>query len=116
TSFRTITTGTTRAALFVARGGGFRRHFAVRQHVALVNPHFDADDAVGRLGFGRTVFDIGAQGVQGHTAFAIPFGTSDFDAVQTARAHDLDALGTEAHGVLHSALHGAAELDALFKL
>src|SRR5690606_33081549 len=72
--------------------------------------------AVSRLGFGRTVVDVGAQGVQGHTAFAVPFGTSDFDAVQATRAHDLDALGAKAHGVLHGALHGAAELDALFKL
>src|SRR5690606_5666498 len=55
-------------------------------------------------------------GVQGHTAFAIPFGTGNFDTVQTARAHDLDALGTQAHGVLHGAFHGAAELDAFFKL
>ena len=50
------------------------------------------------------------------TAFAIPLGASDFDAVQTARRHDLDALGTQTHGVLHRTLHGATEHDALFEL
>src|SRR5690606_2282798 len=116
TAIGPVATRTTRATLFVARGGGFGRHFAVGQHVALVDPHFDADDAVSRLGFGRAVVDIGAQGVQGHTAFAIPLGTGDFDAVQATRAHDLDALGAKTHGVLHGAFHGAAELDALFEL
>ena len=31
-------------------------------------------------------------------------------------AHDLDALGAQPHRVLHRALHGAAEHDALFEL
>src|SRR5690606_33114 len=60
--------------------------------------------------------DIGLQRVKRHTTFAIPLGTCDFDTVQTARAHDLDALGTQAHGVLHGAFHGAAEHDALLEL
>jgi hypothetical protein len=51
-----------------------------------------------------------------HTAFAVPLGTRDFDAVQASSRHDLDALGTETHGVLHSALHGTTEHDALFEL
>jgi hypothetical protein len=50
--------------------------------------------------------------VQGHATFAIPLGTGDFDTVQTAGAHDLDALGTQTHRVLHRALHGATEHDA----
>src|SRR5690606_18411430 len=79
-------------------------------------PDLDPDDAVGRLRFREAVVDVGAQGVQGHTAFAVPLGTGDLDAVQTARGHDLDALGAQAHGVLHGALHGAAEHDALFEL
>src|SRR5690606_9041317 len=48
--------------------------------------------------------------------FAVPLGAGDLDAVQTTGAHDLDALGTEAHGVLHRAFHGAAEHDALLEL
>jgi hypothetical protein len=54
--------------------------------------------------------------VEGHATFAVPLGTGDFDAVQATRRHDLDALGAQAHGVLHRALHGAAEHDALFEL
>src|SRR5690606_37040018 len=75
-----------------------------------------ADQAIGRAGFGCTVVDVRAQGVQGHTAFAVPLGTGDLDTVQTARAHDLDALGAQAHRVLHGALHRAAEHDALLEL
>src|SRR6476646_8152967 len=37
-------------------------------------------------------------------------------AVEPPRARDLDALGAQAHGVLHRALHGAAEHDALLEL
>src|SRR5690606_4962371 len=117
TAIGALATGrATRTALFVTRSGGLGGHFAVRQHVALVDPYFDANDAVGGLGFGCAVVDVRAQRVQGHTAFAVPFGTGNFDAVQTARAHDLDALGAQAHGVLHGALHGAAEHNALFQL
>src|SRR5690606_15859116 len=83
---------------------------------ALVDPNLDTDDPVRGVGFGRAVVDVGTQGVQGHTAFAIPFGTGDFDPVQTAGAHDLDALGAKTHCVLHRTLHGATEHDALFQL
>jgi hypothetical protein len=54
--------------------------------------------------------------VQRHAALAIPLATGDFGTVEAAGTHDLDALGTEAHGILHRALHGAAEHDPLFKL
>src|SRR5690606_34806853 len=62
------------------------------------------------------VFNVGTQRVKRYTTFAIPFGTCDFDTIQTASAHDLDALSTQTHGVLHGALHGTAEHDPLFKL
>ncbi|MDT4858871.1 hypothetical protein FQZ97_933600 [compost metagenome] len=54
--------------------------------------------------------------MQGHTTFAIPFGTGDFSATETTAHLDLDALGTNAHGVLYSALHGATEHDATLQL
>src|SRR5512138_3053883 len=101
------------AALFLFSG---HRLFAAVQRVALVNPNLDTDDAVGGLRLGKAVVDLGAQGVQRHTAFAIPLGTSDFSPVQTARTHDLDALRAEAHGVLHRAFHGTAEHHTLFEL
>ena len=84
--------------------------------VTPVDPALDADDAVGGLRFGEAVVDVGAQRVQRHAAFAIPLGARDLDAVQAARAHDLDALRAQAHRVLHRALHRAAEHDPLLEL
>src|SRR5690606_25376829 len=56
------------------------------------------------------------QGVQRHTTFAIPFGTGNFSPTQTPAHLDLDALGTNAHGVLYGALHGATEHNATLQL
>src|SRR5690606_36807692 len=88
----------------------------VSKHLALEYPYLDTDDAVGGARFGHSVIDVGTQRMQRHTAFAIPFGTRDFDTVETARTHDLDALGAKTHRVLHCALHGTAEHHALFEL
>ena len=65
---------------------------------------------------GDAVIDVGAQRVQRHAAFAVPFDARDFRAAETARRVDADALGAEAHGRLHGALHGAAERDAALEL
>src|SRR5690606_20380356 len=54
--------------------------------------------------------------VQGHTTFAVPLGTGDFRAAETTTHLDLDALGTNTHGVLYGALHGATEHNAAFQL
>ncbi len=54
--------------------------------------------------------------MQRHTTFAIPFGTGDFSPTQTSAHLDLDALGTNAHGVLYGALHGATEHHATLQL
>src|SRR5699024_3227748 len=89
---------------------------AAGQHVALVDPDLDSDDAVGGVSFGGTVINVGPQRVQGHAAFAVPFGTGDFNAVQATGALDPDPLCTQTHGVLHGAFHGATEHDALFEL
>src|SRR3546814_7980461 len=59
---------------------------------------------------------IGAQRVQRHPAFAIPFGARDFRAAETAGAVDADAFGAETHRRLNGALHGTAERDAAFEL
>src|SRR5574343_146639 len=107
--------GATRTTLFGCRLFGHRLGVTI-EHVALVNPDLDTDDAVGGQRFGSCVVDIGAQGVQRHTTFAIPFATGNFSTVQTAGTHHLDTLGTETHGVLHRALHGTTEHDALLKL
>src|SRR5215472_13147255 len=88
----------------------------VRHHFALEDPDLDADDAIGRLGFGEAVIDVGAQRMQGYPTLAVPFGARDLDAIQSSRAHDLDALRAEPHRVLHRALHRAAEHDPLLEL
>ena len=46
----------------------------------------------------------------------IGLAASDFSAVQTAAALDLDALSAHAHCTAHALLHCAAESDALFQL
>ena len=66
------------------RGFGRGRRVVAAQRVALVDPDLDADDAVGGLGFGEAVVDVGAQRVQRHAAFAVPLAARDFDAVQAA--------------------------------
>src|SRR5512140_3197382 len=88
----------------------------VRQHLALEDPHLDANGAVGRHGFRKTVIDVGAQRVERHPAFAVPLGPRDLDAVQPPRAHDLDALRAEPHRVLDRSLHRAPEHDPLLEL
>ena len=74
------------AIVFGARRRDDHRRFAVGQAVTAVDPDLDADDAVGRLGFGEAVVDVGLQGVQRHATFAVPLAARDFDAVQAARA------------------------------
>src|SRR5438046_1455185 len=101
---------------FRCRHRGGLRLAVLRHNLALEHPHLDADHAVCRLRLGKAVIDVGAQGMQRHPTFAIPFRARDLDAVQPARAHDLDALGAEAHCILHRAFHRAAEHDPLFEL
>src|SRR6202012_4124072 len=84
--------------------------------LALEDPDLDAAGAIGGESGGDAEVDVGAQGVQRHAAFAVPFHARDFRAAQTARHVDADALGAEAHGRLHRALHGAAEGHAALQL
>src|SRR5690606_5086299 len=97
-----------------------RRLFLLRrvqvEDLALVDPHLYADDAIGRVGLGEAVIDVGAQGVQRHTAFAVPLGTGDLGAVQAARDVHLDTQGAQAHGVADGTLHGAPEHDTALQL
>src|SRR5665213_4280701 len=91
-------------------------HRVVFQHLAFEHPGLHADDAVGGLGLGEAVVDVGAQGVQRHAAFAVPFHAGDFRAAEAAGDVDADALGAEAHGRLHRTLHRAAEGHAALQL
>src|SRR6266540_5839009 len=84
-----------------------RRLGVVREHLALEHPHLDSDHTVRRARLGKAVFDVRAQRMQRHAAFAVPLRARDLRAVQPSRRHDLDALRAEAHRVLHGPLHRA---------
>src|SRR5690606_26369877 len=92
------------------------RHRVVLEDLALEHPHLDAADAVSRLRFGGAVVDIGAQRVQRHAAFTVPFHARDFRAAKATRAVDADTFGAQAHRRLNGALHGTTERDAALEL
>src|ERR1700682_3665405 len=91
-------------------------HRVVLKDFTLEDPDLDAAGAERRERGRDTVIDVGAQRVQRHPAFAIPFHPRDFGAPETARAVDTNALGAETHRRLHRALHGAAERNTALKL
>src|SRR3546814_13230527 len=84
--------------LFLPDGG-------VIEHLALVYPCLDADDAVRGMCFGKPVVDIGAQGMQRHPTLAVPFTARNLGTVQATGTIDLDAQIAAAHRVTHRPLH-----------
>src|SRR5271155_2868828 len=92
------------------------RHRVMRHDLALEHPDLDTAGAVGGLRGTDAVIDIGAQRVQRHATFAVPFHARDFGAAQTTGAIDPDALRAQTHRRLNGALHGAAEGDTALKL
>src|SRR5262249_50288707 len=84
--------------------------------LALEDPDLDTAGAIGGEGGGDAVIDVGAQGVQRHAAFPVPFHAGDFGAAQAARAGDTNAQRAQPHGGLHRTLHHAAEGDAASQL
>src|SRR3954464_7248318 len=91
-------------------------HRIVLEDFALEDPDLDAAGAERGERGRNPVIDVGAQRVQRHAAFAIPFHAGDFGAAETARTVDTNAFGAETHRRLHRALHGAAERDAALEL
>jgi hypothetical protein len=65
------------------------------QHFAFVDPTFDSHDAVRRVSFGGTVFDIGAQGMQRELTLQVPLAARDLSAVQAAGHANLNSFATE---------------------
>src|SRR6202166_336070 len=78
-------------------------HRVVLKDFALEDPDLDAAGAERGERGRHPVIDVGAQRMQRHAAFAIPFHPRDFGAAET-------------HRRLHRALHGAAERDAALEL
>src|SRR3954469_20739002 len=62
------------------------RHRVMLEDLALEDPDLDAAGAERRERGGHAVIDIGAQRVQRHTAFAVPFHPGDLGAAETTRA------------------------------
>src|SRR3977135_3309904 len=93
-----------------------RGHRVVLKDFALEDPDLDAAGAERGERGRHAVIDIGAQRVQRHAPFAIPFHAGDFTAAETARAVDTNALGAKTHRRLHRAFHRAAERNAALKL
>src|SRR4030088_1186541 len=91
-------------------------HRIVLEDFAFEDPDLDAAGAECRERGRDAIVDIGAQRVQWHAAFAIPFHARDFGAAETARAVDTNAFCAKTHRRLHRALHGAAERDAALEL
>src|SRR6266478_770566 len=79
------------------------RHRVVLKDFALEDPDLDAAGAERGERGRHAVIDIGAQRVQRHPPFAIPFHAGDFGAAETARAVDTNALGAKTHRRQHLA-------------
>src|SRR4051812_29479662 len=87
-----------------------------REALALVEPHLDADRAVGGEGLREAVIDVGAQRLQRQLAVQVPLGAGDFRAIQAARDAHLDPARAEAQRRFDRLAHRAAERHALFEL
>src|SRR5688572_8022779 len=94
----------------------FRRLILCLEHFALEDPDLDADDAVVGASFRQAIVDIRAQRVQRNASFTVLLGACDFRAVQTAGNAHFDTQRADAHGVRHSALHGATEHHTALEL
>src|SRR6266702_1791778 len=105
-----------RLACLKSSGRGLRLAAFLGKDFAFVNPGLHTDESVGRVSFGKTVIDIGAQSVQRQATLQIPLGAGDFVTIQSARYANLDAFAAEAQCTVHALAHRAAEANALFQL
>src|SRR5580658_1802830 len=52
------------------------------EHLALEDPHLDANHAISGARLGQSVVDVGTEGVQRNATLAIPLGARDFRSIQ----------------------------------
>src|SRR6185295_514119 len=83
---------------------------------ALVNPNLNANVALGRLGFHKTVVDLRPQGAERDRSGNCFFAAGHFGTAQPAGQLNLDSLGAGFHRLLKHALHRAAEAGSLGEL
>ena len=82
----------------------------------MVDPHFDADGTHRGSSGAEAVVDLRTQGVQRHTAFAVPLAAAHLSATKTAGALDTNAQSARLASGLNSLAHGATERDTAFEL
>src|SRR6476620_4306860 len=107
---RTVTAVTARATRR-ARGSGLLGSELLGRHVALVDPHLDADATEGGAGLVEAVVDLRTQRVQRDATLAVELGAAHLGAVETAGDLHADALGAGALRGLHALAHRATEGD-----
>src|SRR6185436_7189314 len=83
---------------------------------ALVNPNLNANVALGRLGFHKTVVNLRSQGAERDRSGNCFFAAGHFGAAQPAGQLNLDSLGAGFHRLLEHAFHRAAETGPLGEL
>src|SRR5207237_5269471 len=111
---RDLGLGRDRLADWGAIGG--RQPALLRRDHVLVDPALDADRAEGGLRGGAAEVDVGPQGVERDTAFAVPFAARHLGAAQAAAAVDPHAFRARAHGAEDRLLHGALVADPALDL
>src|SRR3989442_9040709 len=102
--------------LGISMAGASRLRRRLGQHLALEDPDLHADGAVGRVGGGPAIVDVGADRVQRHPAVAVPLAPCDLTAAQPARAGDPDTVRAQPQRRGHGLLHGPPERHALLEL
>src|SRR5690606_18490895 len=85
-------------------------------NIALVHPHLHADSAVGGVCVDGGKLDVCTQCVQRHAAFHLGYRAAHLGTAESTAHLDLHALGTAAHGLLDSMLHGTSVRHAALDL
>src|SRR5689334_19305915 len=87
-----------------------------RQNLALEDKNLNTDKTIRCHCLGESVIDIGAECVQRHPAFTIPFGSRHLCPAKTTGTGNSDALCPELERRCNALLHGTAECNPAFQL
>ena len=83
---------------------------------ALIDPHLNANMALGDLRFGKSVVDFRTEGGKGNRARNLLLAAGHFCSAQSPGQLNLDSLGAHPHRGLDRLLHGPPEGDAALEL
>src|SRR5579883_319966 len=96
--------------------GGFCCQALAGQHIALINPYFDTDNAKGGMRLCLAVINIGTQGMQGNFPLNLFLRAGNFRTAEATTDDNFHAFRAGTQRLLHRLLHGAAEGDTLLQL